>query len=580
MNASPLKRWVAMVTVVSLALLFLNFIVTFENVWPTPAVRWDWELSVELAVLLLALALSNARLGPTSPRALRLLSALVVLFALGRYGDVTAPALYGREINLYWDLPNLGSVIGMLARAAPTWVIAAVVIGLAFVLSLLYGAVRWSLGRVDAAMRVPRIRRVMAAAAAGCVAAFIAQACFDRLPEIPKFSTPVSRTYAVQAQRVFDTFSISPAARALPPSPRFHSNLGALANRDVLLVFMESYGRVTYDRPEVARDVAPARAHLAAAAQRTGRSMVSAFVTSPTFGGGSWLAHSSLMTGIDVTDPDRYALLLTQDRPTLASFFKQHGYRVVADMPGTRERWPEGSFYHFDALYDAARLNYHGPEFGWWRIPDQFSLASLDAREIRPQPRRPVFVLFPTINTHMPFRPTPPLQSDWQRVLGATPFDTADVKRSITETPAWTDMGASYAASLRYSFEMFASYLAAREDENLVLILIGDHQPAANVSGEGASWDVPIHVITRAPEVIESLERDGFVAGTTPAARAIGRMNAVGQILLDAFATPQTQQNRADATTGPAHRDPQLVNRTSSAARRTGRATPQPARGS
>jgi len=571
LNASLFKRWIAVVA----ALLLLNFSLTFENVWPTPAVRWDWELSLELAVLLLALALANARFGPTSPRVLRLLAGLVTLFALGRYADVTAPALYGRQINLYWDLPNIGSVAAMLARAAPTWIIIAAATVLISVLALLYAGAYWSLARVDAALRSPRTRRALGSAAAACVGLFTAQAVFDWWPEVPRFSTPVSHTYAVQVKRVFDTLSVSSAARALPPSPRFQSDLGALANRDVLLVFMESYGRVTYDRPEVASAVAPAREQLAEAARRTGRSMVSAFVTSPTFGGGSWLAHSSLMSGIDVTDPDRYALLLTQNRPTLASFFKQHGYRVVADMPGTRGRWPEGAFYRFDALYDAARLDYRGPEFGWWRIPDQFSLASLDAREIRPQPRRPVFVLFPTINTHMPFRPTPPLQSDWKRVLGATPFDAVDVKRSVTQTPAWTDMGASYAASIRYSFEMFASYLAAREDENMVLILIGDHQPAANVSGTNASWDVPMHVITRAPEVIESLERHGFVAGTTPAARPIGRMNAVGPILLDAFATPRPQRTAADTS-----RAPPLVNRAPVAPRRPAhQRAPQPAQG-
>jgi phosphoglycerol transferase MdoB-like AlkP superfamily enzyme len=538
LNASLIKRW----TPVAVALLFLNFILTFENVWPTPGIRWDWELSIELTGLLLALAISNARLGPTSPRVLRVLAALVVLFALGRYGDVTAPALYGREINLYWDLPNLGSVIGMLARAAPAWLIVSGLAGLVFVLSLLYAGSYWSLARVGEALRAPRVHRIFGSVTAACIVLFIAQATFDRLPEIPKFSTPVSHTYAVQAKRVYDTFSLSAAAHTLPPSPRFHSDLGALANSDVLLVFMESYGRVTYDRPELAQRLAPARDQLAAAAQRTGRSMVSGFVTSPTFGGGSWLAHSSLLSGINVTDPDRYALLLTQDRPTLVSFFKQHGYRVIAAMPGTRERWPEGAFYGFDTLYDAAKLDYRGPEFGWWRIPDQFSLAVLDARELRPQPRHPVFAVFPTINTHMPFRPTPPLQSDWNRVRGAAPFDAEDVKHSITQTPAWTDMGESYADSLRYSLEMFASYLALRKDENVVLILIGDHQPAANVSGEGASWDVPMHVITRAPDVITSLEQRGFVAGATPPTRPVGRMNEVGQILLDAFATPRTRQ--------------------------------------
>jgi hypothetical protein len=532
LNISLLVRWIG----VALALLLLNGALTFHNAWPTPAIRWDGEVSIELAVLVLALAVSNARLGPTSPRFLRLLSALIVLFALGRYGEVTAPALYGRQINLYWDLPNLGSVIGMLARAAPAWIVAAAAAAVIALLLVMYAGARWSLTRIDEVLRAPAPRRALGLAGVAGITLFIGQSVFDGL-SVPQFSTPVIHTYAGQMKRVFDTFSISPAARRLPPSPSFHSDLAALSNRDVLLVFMESYGRVSYDRPELAREVAPARTRLADAAKRTGRSMVSAFVTSPTFAGGSWLAHSSLMSGIDVTDPDRYALLLTQNRPTLASFFKQHGYRVVANMPGTRQSWPEGSFYRFDALYDAARLNYHGPEFGWWRIPDQFSLATLDSREIRPQPRRPLFVLFPTINTHMPFRPTPPLQSDWIRVLGAAPFDTADVKRAITQTPEWTDMGASYAASLVYSLNMFASYLAARPDDDFVLILIGDHQPASNVSGEGASWDVPVHVITRAPEVIESLRRRGFLDGTTPSARPIARMNEVGQILLDSFAS-------------------------------------------
>ncbi len=112
-------------------------------------------------------------------------------------------------------------------------------------------------------------------------------------------------------------------------------------------------------------------------------------------------------------------------------------------------------------------------------------------REIQPQPRKPLFVFFPTLNTHMPFRPTPPLQEDWARVLSTTPFDAPDVQHSITETPQWTNMGASYADSVRYAFEVLASYLRHRPDEHFVLIVLGDHQPAANVSGEGASWMCP-----------------------------------------------------------------------------------------
>jgi len=534
LHASSIKRSTGIV----LAVLLLNAALSFENIWPTPAVRWAGEVSVELAVLVLLLALLNGWRGATSPRILGVLAAVIVLFTLGRYAEVTAPALYGRPVNLYWDLPNVGSVVAMVARAAPAWIVATAALGLAVVLGLMYLGARWSLGRVDEALRTPVIRRALGTVAGVCILLFAGQAMFEQMPEVPAFSTPVTRTYAGQIKRVYDTFSTSSAFRRLPQSPQFHSDLKALGNRDVLLVFMESYGRVTFERADIAHEVTPAREELAAAVGRTGRFMVSAFVTSPTFGGGSWLAHSSLMSGIDVNDPDRYALLLTQKRPTLASFFGQHGYRVVADMPGLRQRWPEGSFYHFDALYDAPTLDYRGPEFGWWRIPDQFSLAVLDAREIRQQPRKPLFAMFPTINTHMPWRPIPPLQSDWQRVLTPTPFDPAEVERSLKETPAWMDLGTSYAGSFVYSFHLFANYLRARADHDFVLILIGDHQPAATVSGENASWDVPVHVITTNPEIIASLKSRGFVDGATPTERPISRMNELSQTLLDAFSTP------------------------------------------
>ena len=523
------------VVVVTLALLVINGAITFHNVWPTLGIRWPGELSVELAVLLLVLSISNATLGRTSARVLAFLAVVLVLFAIGRYGEVTAPALYGREINLYWDAQHVGALAGMLTAVASPWIVAAGAIALITALLLLYLGARWSLGTVDAALRDRRAQRWFGIAASVLIALFVVQRLDDRVPRVPQFSIPVSHTYAVQISRVLDTFASSRAARALPPSPPLHATLGRLEGRDVIVLFMESYGRVTYDRPEIASVVNPARAGFAAAAHDTGREVVSAFVTSPTFGGSSWFAHSSLLSGIEVADPDRYAVLLTQNRPTLASTFKAAGYRAVAMMPGLKQNWPEGAFYGFDKIYGADALDYRGPQFGWWRIPDQFSLAALDAREIEARPRKPLFVFFPTINTHMPFRPTPPLQGDWARVLSADPFDAADVQRSITETPQWTNMGGSYAGSVRYAFDVLASYLRLRPNEHFVLIVLGDHQPAANVSGEGASWDVPVQIVSDRPDVLASLQKQGFVAGTTPLPQAIGPMHRLGPLLLGAF---------------------------------------------
>lgn len=518
------------------ALVLLNGAVTFHNVWPTLGVRWPGELSVEVAALVLLLALSNARLGPTSPRAIALLSALTVLFALARYAEVTAPALYGREINLYWDAPRLVSVVQMLARAASTWQVLGLCGAVLLALALLYLLARWSLLRIDGVLRdSPAARLGLGIAGAFLLAAFCAQRVSDEVPRMPRFSIPVSRTYGHQIARIVDALSRSRAARILPASPRLSSSLQALAGSDVLLVFLESYGSVTYDRPAYEQALAPARERLAQALKDTGRDVVSAFVVSPTFGGQSVLAHLSLLSGIEVRDSTRYALLMTQKRPTLVSAFEAAGYRAVAVMPGTRQDWPEGAFYGFDDIYDAAKLRYGGPPFGWWRIPDQYSLAALDARELQHHPREPLFAFFPTVSTHIPFRPVPPLQPDWRRMLSPQPYDATALERALARRPQWTDLGEGYVASVGYFFEVLGSYLRERADDDVVLIVLGDHQPAADVSGEGAPWDVPVHIISRRRGILEALERHGFRSGLTPARPPAGKMNELAVWLLDAF---------------------------------------------
>src|SRR5205823_12593415 len=132
------------------------------------------------------------------------------------------------------------------------------------------------------------------------------------------------------------------------PSPAMTADLGRVAGADVFLVFIESYGAIAFEKPDVAPRLDAPRAQLDASIRETGRGVVSTFVDSPTFGGSSWLAHVSLMSGVEVRDPETNARLLTEHRATMVSAFKRRGFRTVALMPGLRQRWPEGSFYAFD----------------------------------------------------------------------------------------------------------------------------------------------------------------------------------------------------------------------------------------
>lgn len=550
---------------VVLALILLNGAVTFANVWPTLEVHWRGELSVELAALLAILAATHAWRGsmsrrePTSRRGLTLLSIGVVIFALGRYADVTSPALYGRPVNLYWDLPHVAEVVGMLARVASVWMLIAFSLGALAILSVLYLIARWSLGQVDEALRLHRAARIgFGAAGSLLVACFLCQQASDRVPRIPRFSIPVTETYGVQVSRVISVLSGS-GTRTLPSSPALHSSLVALGGDDVLLIFVESYGRTTYDRPEFVDFLRPSRARLDAAIHDTGRQVVSAFVTSPTFGGTSVLAHLSLLSGIEVRDTRRYRLLMTQHRPTLVSVFEREGYRAIALMPGNQHPWPEGSFYGFDRIYGAEQLDYRGPPFGWWHIPDQFSLDALDEDELQPRPRKPLFVFFPTVSTHMPFRPIPPLQPDESRMLSADPYDTGPLRAAMAQTPEWTHLGRSYVAAVQYFFDSLASFLRRRPDEHSVMILLGDHQPAASVSGEGAPWDVPVHVIASRPEILRALRADGFEPGLMPTGPSIGDMSQLTEWLLAAFdGGPASSPGRGPVTPCSAAPEPSL----------------------
>ena len=519
------------------ALLILNASLTFQSLWPTPAVRWTGELSIELAIaLLLGAAATLGRVSLTSRRALRWMTIVWLVFVLGRYGDVTAQALYGRDINLYWDLRFIPDVASMLARAMPWWLIAAAVFGAAMAIGLLYLTIRWAITRVVEAIQVPAPRLVLGALAIAMAALFAAEYPRNLDAHLRWFPTPISTTYWRQARLTVDALR---GGRTVPASPPMNSDFSRVQGADVILLFVESYGAVTFDRPEFAEPLDAARRTLSEAVGATGRASVSAFVESPTFGGESWLAHITLMSGVEVRDPHTNAVLMTQHRDTIGNAFSRHGYRNIANMPGLWWDWPEGSFYGFDEIYGALRLDYRGPQFGWFTLTDQFALARIDALEIAKQPRPPLFMFFPTVSTHAPFTPTPPYQPDWARMFDEMPYDPADLDRSFQDVADWLDLGPGYVKAVDYALRTVAGYLRLRADRDLVMIVIGDHQPPAAVSGERAPWDVPVHIIASRPELLASLRAHGFADGLTPRRPILGPMHELLPVLLQAFGNPK-----------------------------------------
>ncbi|NJN46644.1 MAG: sulfatase-like hydrolase/transferase [Candidatus Competibacteraceae bacterium] len=494
-----LRFWIGL----PLALFILNFLLTFHNVWPTPWIRYPNELSIELAILVLLLAGYAEWVRLPGKTALFWFTLLLLILVLGRYADVTSPALYGRPINLYWDARHLPNVAAMLITVASPWLVLVIITATVLLLGGLFGLLRGCVGILWNGFEPTLTRRLLAAAAAGVIALFAVGKASQKLATEYWFSLPVSPVYTGQIS--FALEAMLGAGRHLPPSPPLDSDLGRLQGEDVLIIFIESYGATVFNNPIFAERLAPSYEQLGSAIEETGRGVASAFVTSPTFGGSSWLAHSSLLSGIELHNEGHYQLLLASERETLVSLFKRQGYRTIGLMPGLQKAWPEGAFYGFDQIYNEASLDYQGPAFGWWHIPDQYSLAKLHELELKNQDRAPVLALFPTTASHIPFLPVPAYQPDWAQVLTSEPFPPEALQDSLAKRPEWFKLGDAYVTAIDYELTWLTGYLGEWAPEDALFVVLGDHQPSANVSGDRASWDVPVHVISHNSAVLNAL---------------------------------------------------------------------------
>ena len=138
----------------ALAVLVLNALLSFNNWWPTPAIRPDHRLAPEFVWLWVLVLVWTRAFGLLGNRLLAALAALYLMLVLGRYADVTVPALFGRPVHLFWDGQQLPRLLWVLIVDRPWWVslgaTAAVLGSLAALYATLHRLWRfaaWQIGR-------------------------------------------------------------------------------------------------------------------------------------------------------------------------------------------------------------------------------------------------------------------------------------------------------------------------------------------------------------------------------------------------------------------------------------------------
>ena len=443
--------------------------------------------------------------------------------------DMGFDAVLGRPFDplIDWTMfrPAVEFLDGTSGRAAAIGAVVGAVVLAVAVLVLMTGAVL-HIAHLLGRRRAAAARTVTVLGAFWVVCALSGAQLVPDVPVAARSAASLVHAQAVQvaadlrdrrafaAEAAADPFADQPAGQLLT----------ALRGKDVVVAFVESYGRAAVEDPAFASGVdavldAGSR-QLAAA----GYGSRSGFLTSPVTGGGSWMAHATFLSGLRVGDQQRYRALVSTDRLTLTTAFRRAGWRTVAVMPGTTRAWPEARFFGYDRVYASDDLGYRGPDHGWPTIPDQYTLAAFQRLEHGRPGHAPLMAQLVLGSSHAPWQFVPrPI--GWDQVgdgsaFAGMPAASASPDALWAEQPS--QLRAPYRRAIEYTLNCLVSYVEAYGDDNLVLLVLGDHQ-APIVTPPGAARDVPIAVVTRDRAVLDRIDRWGWQDGLKPGPQAPAR---------------------------------------------------------
>ncbi|WP_431774823.1 sulfatase [Streptomyces cucumeris] len=314
--------------------------------------------------------------------------------------------------------------------------------------------------------------------------------------------------------------------------------LTGLRGKDVIFTFIESYGRAAIEDPLIAPGVGKVLDRQTERLREAGFASKSGWLTSATYGGSSWLGHSTFLSGLWIDNQSRYRTVTAGDHLSLTRAFKRTGaWRTVGIMPGITKGWPEARFYGLDHVYDSREMGYQGPKFSWSTMPDQYALSAFERLEHGKKHDKPLMSEIILTSSHQPWAPIP-RTVPWSEVGDGSVYDSIE-KAGKDPADVFTDsteVRTEYGRSVQYSVNSLIDYVLKYGSKNTVLVFLGDHQPLARVSGENASRDVPVAIVAHDKKVLDRISDWHWDDGLKPGAKApVWKMSSFRDRFLHAY---------------------------------------------
>jgi hypothetical protein len=552
---------------------------TPEHTAPTDSIlrkRLRWTITVLAAALILgALLLPNrtgalhpdrftripveAILGAAAalalPRRPRLLAAIVSGVALGAMTilnllDMGFWQYLGRPFNLVLDWELLPDAQSYVKDSMGPAVATGATIGAIVLVLLLLTVMALAMVRLSNALA-----RNRQAATRGTLAAttvwVLCSALGLQIMGVPIASDRTAGALAIQAGRVRDTLRDEAEFQKVAKVDEFGNTppsqlVPDLRGKDMIFTFIESYGRSAIEDPVEAPGVDATLDARTKALAKAGFHARSGWLTSATYGGSSWLGHSTTMSGLWIDNQQRYRTVMASDHMSLTGAFKKTGdWDTVGIMPGVQKSWPESRFYGLDKYRNAFQMGYKGPKFSWSTMPDQYALQQFQNLEHGKKRSKPLMSLVILTSSHQPWAPIPKMVP-WNELGDGSIFNAiqkAGNKPSdiIASSPK---SQAEYGKSVQYSVTALTQWLERYGTKDTVLVFLGDHQPIPRVSGNHASRDVPVSIVAKDPKVLDKINSWNWTDGLRPAHNApVWKMSAFRDRFLTAYgSTPHPKK--------------------------------------